>query len=61
MQLGPIQIRLKFGNQAYRVAKVNRGENAGDVARKLRELARAVLGLEAVRRKRTPYAVEFPI
>ena len=36
---GPFQIRLKFGKQAYCVAEVSIGEDAADIARKLRELA----------------------
>jgi hypothetical protein len=39
---GPFQIRLKFGKQAYCVAEVRIGEDAADVARKLRELAAQV-------------------
>ena len=37
---GPFQIRLiKFGKQAYCVIEVRRGEEAAEVAKKLRELA----------------------
>jgi hypothetical protein len=36
---GPFQIRLKFGKQAYCVAEVSIGEEAAEVAKKLRELA----------------------
>jgi hypothetical protein len=36
---GPFQIRLKFGKQAYCVAEVSIGEEASEVAKKLRELA----------------------
>jgi hypothetical protein len=39
---GPFQIRLKFGKQAYCVAEFRIGEDAADVARKLRELAAQV-------------------
>ena len=39
---GPLQIRLKFGKQAYCVMKVTIGEEAADVAKKLRELAAQV-------------------
>jgi hypothetical protein len=39
---GPFQIRLKFGKQAYCVAGVRIGEDAADVAKKLRELAAQV-------------------
>jgi len=39
---GPFQIRLKFGKQAYCVAEVSIGEEAGDVAKTLRELAAEV-------------------
>ncbi len=49
-QRGPFQIRLKFGKQAYCVAEVRRGEDAADVAKKLRELADEVVKLS----KRTP-------
>jgi hypothetical protein len=33
------QVRLKFGKQAYLVVELKRGEDAQDVAGKLRELA----------------------
>jgi hypothetical protein len=36
---GPFQIRLKFGKQAYCVIEVRIGEEAAEVAKKLRELA----------------------
>jgi hypothetical protein len=36
---GPFQIRLKFGKQAYCVMEVRIGEDAAEIARKLRELA----------------------
>jgi hypothetical protein len=36
---GPFQIRLKFGKQAYCVAEVQLGEDAAEIAKKLRELA----------------------
>jgi hypothetical protein len=39
MKHGPFQIRLKFGKQAYCVAEIRIGEEAADVAKKLRELA----------------------
>ena len=41
---GPFQIRLKFGKQAYCVAEVQIGEEAADIAKKLRELAAQVEG-----------------
>ena len=36
---GPMQLRLKFGKQAYCVIELQKGEEAADVAKKLRELA----------------------
>lgn len=39
---GPSQIRLKFGKQAYCVAEVSIGEEAVEIAKKLRELAAQV-------------------
>ncbi len=36
---GPMQLRLKFGKQAYFVIELRKGEEAAEVARKLRELA----------------------
>ena len=39
---GPFQIRLKFGKQAYCVIEVRIGEDAAEVAKKLRELATQV-------------------
>jgi hypothetical protein len=39
---GPFQIRLKFGKQAYCVTEVRIGEEAADVAKKLRQLAAQV-------------------
>jgi len=33
------QVRLKFGKQAYLMVELKRGEDAQDVAGKLRELA----------------------
>ena len=36
---GPYQIRLKFGKQAYCVIEVRIGEEAADIAKKLRDLA----------------------
>ena len=39
---GPFQIRLKFGKQAYCVAEVQLGEEAADIAKKLREFAAQV-------------------
>ena len=38
-KLGPKQLRLKFGKQAYFVIELRKGEEAAEVARKLRELA----------------------
>jgi hypothetical protein len=35
---GPYQIRLKFGKRAYCVVEVRIGDEAADVAKKLREL-----------------------
>ena len=42
MKHGPFQIRLKFGKQAYCVMEVWIGEEAADIAEKLRELAAQV-------------------
>ena len=39
---GPFQIRLKFGKQAYCVMEVRIGEEAPEIAKKLRELAAQV-------------------
>ena len=39
---GPFQIRLKFGKQAYCVMEVRIGEEAADIAKRLRELAAQV-------------------
>ena len=39
---GPFQIRLKFGKQHYCVAEVRIGEEASEIAKKLRELAAQV-------------------
>jgi hypothetical protein len=39
---GPFQIRLKFGKQAYCVIEVRVGEEAAEIAKKLRELAAEV-------------------
>ena len=39
---GPFQIRLKFGKQAYCVMEVRIGEEAIEIAKKLRELAAQV-------------------
>jgi hypothetical protein len=36
------QVRLKFGKQAYCVVELQRGEDAAEVAKKLRELAAQV-------------------
>ena len=36
---GPLQIQLEFGKQAYCVIDVRRGEDAAEVAKKLRALA----------------------
>jgi hypothetical protein len=33
---GPFQLRLKFGKQAYCVIEIRRGEEAAEVAKKLR-------------------------
>jgi hypothetical protein len=41
-RLGSFQLRLKFGKQAYCVVELQRGEDAGEVAKKLRELAAQV-------------------
>ena len=43
---GPMELRLKFGKQAYCVIEIRRGEEAGEVAKKLRELADQVAGLK---------------
>ena len=40
-------VRLKFGKQWYRVIEVRRGESAGEVAKKLRELAAEVASRQA--------------
>jgi hypothetical protein len=40
--LGPFQLRLTFGKQAYCVIELRRGEDAAEVAKKLRELASQV-------------------
>jgi hypothetical protein len=39
---GPFQLRLKFGKQAYCVVELRRGEEAPEIAKKLRELAAQV-------------------
>ena len=39
---GPFQLRLKFGKQAYCVTEVRIGEEAAEIAKKLRELAAQV-------------------
>jgi hypothetical protein len=36
---GPMQLRLKFGKQAYCVIELRKGEEAAEVAKNLRELA----------------------
>jgi hypothetical protein len=41
-KLGPFQLRLKLGAQAYCVVEIRRGEDAAEVAKKLRELAAQV-------------------
>jgi hypothetical protein len=41
-KLGPFQLRLKFGKQAYCVVELRRGEEAAEVAKKLRDLAAQV-------------------
>jgi len=38
-KLGPYQLRLKFGKQAYCVVELRRGEEAAEIAKRLRELA----------------------
>jgi hypothetical protein len=38
-KLGPFQLRLKFGKQAYCVVELRPGEEAAEIAKKLRELA----------------------
>ena len=43
---GQFQLRLKFGKQAYCVVEVRRGEEAAEVAKKLRELADQVAELK---------------
>jgi hypothetical protein len=44
---GPFQLRLKFGKQAYCVIEMRPGEDAAEVANKLRELTDQVERLEA--------------
>ena len=41
-QFGAYQVRLKFGKQNYCVIELQRGDDAADVAKKLRELAAQV-------------------
>jgi len=41
-KLGPFQLRRKFGQQAYCVAELRRGEEAAEVANKLWDLAAQV-------------------
>ena len=41
-KLGPYQLRLTFGKQAYCVVELRRGEEAAEIAKKLRELAAQV-------------------
>ena len=41
-KLSPFQLRLKFGKQAYCVVELRRGEEATEVAKKLRDLAAQV-------------------
>jgi hypothetical protein len=36
---GPMQLRLRFGRQAYCVIQFRKGDEAAEVARKLRDLA----------------------
>ena len=36
---GPMQLRLKFGKQAYCAIELRKGEEAAEVAKKLRDLA----------------------
>jgi hypothetical protein len=38
-KLGPFQLRLKFRSQAYCVVELRRGEEAAEVAKKLRDFA----------------------
>ena len=42
------QVRLKFGKQAYCVIELRKGEDAEDVANKLRELAAQVAARSGV-------------
>ena len=39
---GPLQLRFKFAKQAYCVIELRPGEEAAEVAKKLRELAAQV-------------------
>ena len=39
---GPLQIQLKFGKQVCCVIEIRRGEDAAEIAKKLRELAAQV-------------------
>jgi hypothetical protein len=41
-KFGSFQLRLKFGKQAYIVVELRRGEEAGEVAKKLRDLVAQV-------------------
>jgi hypothetical protein len=41
-KFGPFQLQLKFGQQAYCVVELRRGEDAAEVAKKLRDLAAQV-------------------
>jgi hypothetical protein len=41
-KLGPFQLRLKFGKQAYCVVEFRRGQEAGEVVKKLRDVAAQV-------------------
>ena len=36
---GPFRLLLKFGKEAYCIVEIRRGDDAADVAKKLRELA----------------------
>ena len=41
-RFGPFRIRLKFGKQRYCVIEIKVGEDAAEVAKKVRELAEQV-------------------
>jgi hypothetical protein len=40
--LGPFQLRFKFGKQAYCAVEIQQGEEAAEIAKKLRDLASQV-------------------